>query len=272
MTYLSLTRGADGAGARALARRVLALRIGRLGAAEFVALVAAGLFMAVIGAFDTNAAPWGARLTYWIAVITGGGVAGAATEVLVRRWAWTQARPLARAVVTVILMGAPITALVQGVSWAVFRGDIALSDWAMLYPRVVVVGAALAAIAALIERARVGAISKPPAVEDGAPTGLRERLQPRLARARLHALKAEDHYVRVFTSAGEALVLMKFADALDAVAQRAGHRTHRSWWVAAEAVERLNWRRGRGVLVLANAVEAPVSRSYLAALKKADWA
>lgn len=48
----------------------------------------------------------------------------------------------------------------------------------------------------------------------------------------LIALKAEDHYLRIITDGGSALILMKFEDALAALNGYPGIQTHRSWWLA----------------------------------------
>ncbi len=48
-------------------------------------------------------------------------------------------------------------------------------------------------------------------------------------------------------------------------------QVHRSWWVAAEAVEAVRWRRGAGEASLAGGLVAPVSRTYAPLLKEAGW-
>jgi DNA-binding LytR/AlgR family response regulator len=100
---------------------------------------------------------------------------------------------------------------------------------------------------------------------------LLDRLPPRLRRARLLALESEDHYLRVRTEAGDALILMRLRDAIAAVEALDGARTHRSWWVARDAVVDARKGDGRGTLVLADGTEAPVSRTYYPALREAGW-
>ena len=99
----------------------------------------------------------------------------------------------------------------------------------------------------------------------------RMRLSARRRNARLIALEAEDHYVRVHTDAGSELIAMRFAEAMEELAQAHGHRLHRSWWSAADAIEGVRWRRGSGEARLAGGICAPVSRSHAAALKQAGW-
>ncbi|HEX3886683.1 MAG TPA: LytTR family transcriptional regulator DNA-binding domain-containing protein, partial [Phenylobacterium sp.] len=67
------------------------------------------------------------------------------------------------------------------------------------------------------------------------------------------------------------LVTLRFSDALAELEGVAGFQVHRSWWAAADAIEGVRWRRGRGELRLAGGVVAPVSRTYAGKLKAAGW-
>jgi hypothetical protein len=85
------------------------------------------------------------------------------------------------------------------------------------------------------------------------------------------ALEMEDHYVRVHTALGSALVLMRLRDAMALIGDLEGMQVHRSWWVARGAVEDV-LRDGRNIrLKLARDVEAPVARAKIADLKDARW-
>jgi len=102
-------------------------------------------------------------------------------------------------------------------------------------------------------------------------SALLDKLPVRLRSAPLLAMKAEDHYLRVRTGAGEALILMRLSDAVAACAALDGARTHRSWWVARPAVTDAKKGDGRGVLSLTDGTEVPVSRTYYPALKESGW-
>ncbi len=81
----------------------------------------------------------------------------------------------------------------------------------------------------------------------------------------------EDHYVRVHTVLGSALVLMRLRDAMVLVAEVEGMQVHRSWWVARGAVEDV-LRDGRNLrLKLPRGIEAPVARANIAVLRDARW-
>lgn len=76
------------------------------------------------------------------------------------------------------------------------------------------------------------------------------------------ALKAEDHYVRVYTEHSDTLVLMRFADAVARVAESDGIQVHRSYWVRNSVVKTLVRNGRRYELHLRNGQVAPVSRAF----------
>ena len=109
------------------------------------------------------------------------------------------------------------------------------------------------------------------AAEDLPPVRFLERLPINLKGADLWAVQAEDHYVRVHSSKGSALILLRLADAAAELEGLEGARVHRSWWVARTAVEGADRRGAQTVLKLSGGVEAPVSRAQVAELKRAGW-
>ena len=96
---------------------------------------------------------------------------------------------------------------------------------------------------------------------------LMERVRPE-RRGTLLALKAEGHYLQVYTDAGSDLILYRLSDALLEVGAGDGAQVHRSWWVAASA---LAPQRHRDRLVLTNGIEVPVSRSFRVAARQRGW-
>ena len=76
-------------------------------------------------------------------------------------------------------------------------------------------------------------------------------------------LKMSDHYLEVVTAAGDCTLLMRFADAIDELADE-GIRVHRSYWVALRHVDGWTKRNQRMFLCLTNGHIVPVSRTYLA--------
>jgi hypothetical protein len=81
----------------------------------------------------------------------------------------------------------------------------------------------------------------------------------------------EDHYVRVHTPAGSALLLMPLGQAIAEAAPLVGVKTHRSWWVARDAVVRTEGGPRAMRLHLTNGLIAPVSRAAVTILRKEGW-
>ncbi len=99
--------------------------------------------------------------------------------------------------------------------------------------------------------------------------GFMERLPVKYRTADLHAISSEDHYLRVHTSLGEELILMRLADAVRELSRADGLQVHRSWWVAKQGIQDEKRVDGRSLLVLPSGTEVPVSRSYRAKAKEA---
>ena len=94
-----------------------------------------------------------------------------------------------------------------------------------------------------------------------------ERLPVKYRTASLYAVSAEDHYLRVHTSVGEELILMRLADALRELDGADGLQTHRSWWVAKDGVADTQQIDGKRVLILKSGGRASVSRTFASAVK-----
>jgi hypothetical protein len=247
-------------------------RIGRTGAGEFAALVIGALFMAGVGAFDAIPAAFPVRAVYWLTTVVGGGVIAALIEPWLVVVPGLTARPSARAVAQIVVMTFPITLLVWVVSALMTGAPFDLRHGLILFPRVLMVDIVVVLLAGILRKA-----SRPAPAGDTRPIAhqpanpLADRLEPRFARAALIAVETEDHYLRIHTTAGQSLIYLSFTDALPALAGADGMRVHRSWWVARGAVDRVRWRGGRGEVLLANGVCAPVSRSYAAEVRRANW-
>lgn len=92
---------------------------------------------------------------------------------------------------------------------------------------------------------------------------------PRRIGTDIVAISAELHYLRVFTRSGEALILMSFGRAVEALGVIEGQRIHRSHWVALAHIATLENDEGRVICRLDTGLELPVSRTYRAELRAA---
>jgi hypothetical protein len=241
----------------------------RRAGAEFGLLLAMGLFLGVLGPFGTADLSAAVRMAYWPIVIVGGGVIGIAIDTAVQRWAhgfWP------RLVSVSLLMTPPVTGLVWLVSVKMLGPPSSQPHLGPLFFQVFVISFAVMALRQLAWRSVWTERALAPAPTQVPPCSVfRQRLSAKVRAARLLAVEAEDHYLRVHTDSGDELITARFGDALVELAEVAGYQTHRSWWVAAEAIEAVRWRRGRGELRLAGGLTAPVSRTYAADLKREGW-
>ena len=101
---------------------------------------------------------------------------------------------------------------------------------------------------------------------------LLKRLPEELQGSEIVALEAEEHYTKVHTDTGNAMLLMRFSDAIAEMEPARGMQVHRSYWVSNAHVRSINRAGKRMVLNLDNGLEVPVSRSYRVLVNSAGFA
>jgi hypothetical protein len=235
---------------------------------DLMLLVSLGLLMAVLGPYRTLDVPDLVRIAYWLVAVIGAGLIGIAIDSVLGpriRQFWL------RIVAVSLVMTLPVTPFVYALN--AFMLDLPRRPWLLpqLAWQVLVVALLIMSLRALAWRRIVETrtIVVPPLPE--AERAFRQRLSAKRRGARLIALEAEDHYVRVHTDAGSELLSMRFSEALEELALAHGFRLHRSWWASAEGIETVRWNRGTGEARLAGGITAPISRSCATALKEAGW-
>ncbi|MBI1360128.1 MAG: hypothetical protein GC155_07575 [Alphaproteobacteria bacterium] len=245
-------------------------------ARDIAILAGVGVLMAVLSPFGSVAGvPLPLALAYWISLIVWGGVAGEGLAWLLRRFGpplplWGFLGILS---VLMTLAVFPALALEQAVvlHQPITPGQIPrflFYIWliAMIVSFGVVLGfRAFGRRSGLFDPAV--AAPAPPA----GPSPFLDRLPVRLRASTLYAVQSEDHYLRVHTSGGEELILMRLADAVRELASVEGLQTHRSWWVARDGLADTSRANGKLVLKLKSGIEAPVSRTYLTAVREKGW-
>ena len=88
-------------------------------------------------------------------------------------------------------------------------------------------------------------------------------------RGYLISLSVQDHYVEITTSNGQQLVLLRLVDAIKETDGVEGLQTHRSHWVAKDAVVSGRRSGDRAFLKLVDGREIPVSRTNVPEVIKA---
>ena len=232
-----------------------------------ISAVAIGLLLGVTGPFGSqHAYPRAVKYAFWMVIaLAGFGAAVAAERVLPS--AAPGRKKLTRIVAVAAASALPMTFFV---AWAmgVIRPGRTFSPVQLLglFPYVALVQLLIARVISPDEPVTVAAPMEQPAAAPEYPREFVSKL-PAALRQDIIALEAEDHYVRVHTLHGSALVLMRLADAAALIDPRLGLRVHRSWWVAKDGVRALESTSGRAIARLVDDTAVPISRTYLPAAR-----
>lgn len=234
-------------------------------------LLGVSALLALISPYGATAAlPYWAAFLYWASLIFCGSLIGfGAMRLIQDRFPGMKIGPsLALISLLTALAG---TGAVAALHAGPLGEPIPAIYLPTLFGLVWVIAAAMTGLSFLL--ARSGVIRPEPAGETGDPVrNFLQRLPMKYRQAELWAISSEDHYIRVHTSLGEELILMRLTDALRELAGADGLQVHRSWWVARPGITDTRRDGGKVLLVLASGKAAPVSRSFLAEAKAAGLA
>lgn len=241
----------------------------RLGKALAIGAVV-GLFLSLSGPFRTIEAPLWLRLAYWMPMMVGGAGWGHLCASVAFRWADPLERPWLAAALMSLLIAPGMLLVVWGVTGRVFHGQFhPLSAMIDFIVPVLVVTVGMSLMSVFLDKRRV--VQTHAAAPGDRPARFLDRLPPKLRGATLYAVQAEDHYLRLHTDRGSDLILMRLSDAVAELEGLEGARTHRSWWVARDAVRDVARGDGRATLTVEGGLTVPVSRAHARALRAAGW-
>lgn len=235
---------------------------------DLLLLATCGLLMGELGPYRTADAPDALRRAYWLVAVLGAGLSGILADKALGpriRGFW------ARIALVSLAITPPVTLFIYALNAIML--DLPRRPWLLpqLAWQVLNVTLLIMTLRALLWRRVVQTRTVVMAPLPDAERSFRLRLSAKRRAARLIALEAEDHYVRVHTDSGSELVPMRFSEAVEELAKAYGYRLHRSWWAAADAIEDVRWNRGTGEARLVGGISAPVSRSYAPGLRDAGW-
>lgn len=233
----------------------------RLGGLLF--LLGVGTFLAFLGPYNTTDLGWPWVWLYWTGLILLGGMTGNLAGHFFERYAPDAPAIIVYPAVAVIL-SIPVTIAVISIQ-AVIGTMPPVATWPITFFLVLLISGAVTAFTYMLNR--------PDHVEAEPVVGraLTDKLPVRLRTADILALESEDHYLRVHTSGGEELILMRLSDAMAAVEGLEGLQSHRSWWVARAAIQDAQKSGGRAELTLSTGKTAPVSRSFYPQWREKGW-
>jgi hypothetical protein len=246
----------------------------------YVLAFAIGVVMAVIAPLQTDYIAFWPRLAFWQILMLSGATIGLGVTELVERWGRLGRWPWIEVPVIGVLIALPLTLIVMSTSAMFFGGEIGGAiRFSYNFGVTALISTAVTALNHWISFNRSAAPEQqaeapPPAQQPIVAEANRfaERLPLPLRSQQVIALQAEDHYLRVhLAGGGSTLILMRLSDAIAELPAEQGAQTHRSWWVARDAVRDVSKADGRATLKLDHGVEAPVSRSFYRAMSEAGW-
>lgn len=244
-------------------------------ARELAILTGVALFLAFLRPFGTSLdAPLWLIFGFWFVLIITGSIIGEATV-----WAYYKLHPGGPAwlmiIITSLITAAGVLAVMLALEF--FSGgyiSVGGGPLIVLYGYVLVISVAMTLLGYTLSRAfNVAGPDFAHRVDDrDAVNGFLERLPVKYRTADLWAISSEDHYLRVHTSLGSDLILMRLSDAERELASVDGLRVHRSWWVSRGGIKSARRDGGKIMLTLKSGDDVPVSRSYQDAVKDAGLA
>jgi len=231
-----------------------------------VGLISFGALLGISGPFDTlRLLPLFPRLCYWLAVVGLGFSVGAFVGHMVHTVLREQAAWL-RLAVSSLAIGAGVTAVL------IVLNRITFNFWPETLMELLELFGMVALISGVIE---VGSFFLRQEGERQDGVVVAESSAPLLqrlsfdVRAPLIGISAEDHYVRVTTTKGEEMVLMRFSDALKEVGGTKGLQIHRSHWVALDQIAQVTRSGDRGEVLFKDGSSRPISRGFLSGVRDA---
>ncbi|MCI3135070.1 LytTR family DNA-binding domain-containing protein [Phenylobacterium aquaticum] len=232
-----------------------------------------GGFLAFIGAFGTMSAPLILRLAYtlpmaWIGAILGLVCFRTTARLLPR----LNARRWLQGVVSATVMTPFMGIFVWGSTYVIPHRGAVMDDLPAYIAVTFVCCQGFTALAVGLNRhAYLLSQTGVRATDDPTPPKFLERLPVKLRGAEIWAVEAEDHYLRLHTSKGQDLILLRLADAIAELEGIEGAQVHRSWWVSRAAIADARRGDGRAILTLQDGSEVPVSRTYAKLLREQGW-
>lgn len=224
--------------------------------------VVIGVLLGVIGPFGSYLNPMPLRILDQVVMnLSGVVLAGVLIPLQLRVGRRLALPPLFSLAVALVVTATPIAALSALVSSLIWPWNLKYyhpSNWYFEALLMLTCLFILWVVLELAGKAWRGAQQAPARVES-APAGSAICLQ------------TEDNYVRVHRESGSTLELMPLHEAITRFGQADGLQVHRSWWVAAAAVEgaerdRRNWR-----LRLVNGLRVPIARNRVVDARARGW-
>jgi hypothetical protein len=248
---------------------------------SFIIAAVAAVFMTITGALGTGETPLATRFAFWIVVMESGALIAMGVEVAVSTWGRLKPWPWVEGAAVAFGIALPLTLVVAAMRSILFDLPmIPASALIVMFGYVFFVSLIMTSLSVLMERVHIqpsapesiaAPASAPEQIETLPDTRFKDRLPLHLQDAVLYAVQSEDHYLRVHTDRGEAMILHRLSDAISELSAIEGRQVHRSWWVAKAAIQSVRKADNKVELILTNNLTIPVSRTTAPVLRKAGW-
>ena len=237
---------------------------------------AIGVFLGFLAPFGMDNFPRLTSISYWVVLCTLGYLIYAPCIILGERILTTPIQShWLRVALSSTVASALMSIAIPIINWLFFTipVDITTKFW-VIFPNAIILGGVLTGATIVKDH-----IAKQKKDLENTQSQLAEQQQaaeqvldkafeafiaqlPIEKRGKLLCLEMSDHYLKVHTDKGHHLLLMRFKDALKQLEHYAGIQTHRSWWIAKDAVTSTQ-KDGRKITVLLeNGLKVPVSKTY----------
>lgn len=228
------------------------------------ALSAVSAVLCLIGPFGTlSSLSLLPRATYWTFLTFAGYTTGYLTSKTVLRPSESGASHLVRILEAGVLTGCAMFILVSLLNWRVFGLQPFGDGMLQLAGTILAISVIVMAVLDLFSRQLSLATSDTPQT-----VPLLDRL-PFDKRGPLVAISVEDHYVRVRTTKGEEMILLRLVDAIRETGPTPGAQVHRSHWAAFDQVASATRDGDRAILQMTSGGDIPVSRRHIPTIKEA---
>jgi len=228
--------------------------------------------LAIIGPFDTfTVQPFAERLVYWIIMAPLNYIIGFGVSHFTAHLAHSRDVPewLSR-LFGGLISGFPIAALVWLINTRIYDFEMGgnLTFFALLIYCVIIATVVSMLFYLVSLEMRKYKLDDPSSSKSIIKPALLQRLPVHLGQQIL-SLEAQDHYVKVTTTKGSELILMRLADAIAALPEHTGIQIHRSRWIALEYAASHKRENGKPIIITKDDTHLPVSRSYVKAAREA---
>lgn len=213
------------------------------------------------GSYESLSA--GPRLLYWTVLMTGCGLfIHLGITFAIYMPALSHYPRFLRLLIGVAIASIPATLVVAGVEHFIRERlmDFYPLLWWRLWSTVAAVSVIIGHFNFMPPFARLQILNKLPSIDiDRIP--FLKRLPKEIGTA-LISISMEDHYARVITLRGEALVHVRLSEAISELKNYPGRQIHRSHWVALDSIVGIERNNRRLIVKTSNGEQLPVSNSY----------